>query len=202
MHGIVPRFYHDNNVVYEYPFHCATSFAKTTWAIPYLGKNYGICCYANNASCLLATVQIGCTPEWNSVLKLGPQTHQLGAMYHVLPGVIIIMIPLEVHQQCLHSPSSCMVNLFSGCLMQLVSTNSSIKVNHLKKPLSLHLFATTMTQQSCACPRHLSQVLVTYHLTILVNYNSCTCTHLKSEVISIITMATERHRGTAHLHGD
>ena len=36
VHGIL----HDNNVVHEYPwpFHCATSLAKTTWAIPYLGK--------------------------------------------------------------------------------------------------------------------------------------------------------------------
>ena len=82
-------FYHDNNVVYEYPwpFHCATSLTKTTWAIPFLGKNYGICCYASNVLCLEATVQIGCNPimEFCPVLKLGPQTHQLGAMYHVLP---------------------------------------------------------------------------------------------------------------------
>ena len=27
--------------------------------------------------------------EFCPVLKLGPQTHQLGAMYHILPGVII-----------------------------------------------------------------------------------------------------------------
>ena len=50
--------------IYEYPFHCATSFAKTTWAIPYLGK---IMVFVAMATMLLATVQIDCTPEWNSV---------------------------------------------------------------------------------------------------------------------------------------
>ena len=55
----------------EYPFYCATSF----------GKIYGICCYDNNDQPICHCADImHLRMEFSPVLKLWPQTCQLGAL--------------------------------------------------------------------------------------------------------------------------